>query len=161
MNLKSFFRILLVCVVLSTAVFLLVRERGMYTFWHSNVTRLNSDKGAKLIEEKAPFIIDARSAEEYETSHLAGAMRFENGLVDSLSKDTPILIYCTVGVRSNSLANILSEQGFNQVYELKRGILGWSNARLPVMDNRDQLTDEIHVYSEFFSSFLKEGKAIY
>ena len=142
-------------------MFLIVRERGVYTFWHSKVTRLSSENGLELIEAESPVIIDARGLQEYQVSHLAGAARYEPGLFDTISKDKPLLIYCTIGVRSNALAETLTSQGFNNVYELKRGILGWGNSNYPVINNKGQLTEEIHVYSKFFSSFLKGRKAIY
>ena len=161
MSMKLILRFFLVFIVLSLTIFMVIRERGIYTFWHSNIERLSSTQGQSFISNKDPLIIDARTLEEYKVSHLNGAVRFNENLLDTIPKQQPLLIYCTVGVRSNSLANQLTQKGFTEVFELKRGILGWKNADLPLMNNMGQLTDEIHVYNEFFVSFLKRGKAIY
>lgn len=142
-------------------VFFSVRERGIYTFWHSKVERLSSEEGIAYILDRKPIIIDARTSQEFKTSHLENAQLFNQELIDTLSKESPLLIYCTVGVRSNDLADQLAEKGFTKVYELKRGMLGWANTELPLVNEQGTITDEIHVYSKFFASFLKNGKAVY
>ena len=158
---KRFTKVLLVFLVLAIAAFLTVRERGIYSFWHNKVERVSNAACQIVIEEQKPIILDARNPEEFAISHLEYANLYTEHMLDTIDKAQPILVYCTIGVRSNSLANDLTKRGFTNVYELKKGILGWKNDLLPVVDEKNQLTDEIHVYSEFFSPFLKEGKAVY
>lgn len=158
---KRFTKVLLVFLVLATAIFFSVQERGIYSFWHNKVDRVSNEACQVVIEEQKPIILDARNPEEFAISHLENANLYVEQMLDTIDKAQPLLVYCTIGVRSNSLANDLTKRGYTNVYELKRGILGWKNEALPVVNQKNQLTDEIHVYSEFFSPFLKEGKAVY
>ena len=154
-------RISLILLAIFTLIFFSARERGIYTFWHSNVKRLSSEEGLECISDTKPIIIDARTPQEFKTSHLENALLFNQELIDTLSKETPLLIYCTVGVRSNNLANQLSEKRIYRNLRIKEGILGWANDELPLVNEQGAITDKIHVYSKFFTSFLKNGKAVY
>ena len=79
-----------------------------------------------------PVLLDARSPEEYAVSHLPGARRVAPD-ADSLpalaplSRDTPIVVYCSVGYRSARVAARLQEQGFTNVANLKGSLFRWAN----------------------------------
>src|SRR6478736_9247021 len=60
----------------------------------------------------APVLLDVRTPEEWNVSHLPGARRIEPGAsaekaAASLPKETPIVTYCAVGYRSGELAERL------------------------------------------------------
>lgn len=42
-----------------------------------------------------------------------------------------ILVICRSGARSKYAANILAKNGFNEVYNVEEGFLGWKKAKLP------------------------------
>lgn len=69
--------------------------------------------------------IDVRSANEYMTWHIPGAINIPLGQLrtqlDSLPKDKPIFLYCRVGFRSYLGYRILVQSGFNQVKTLAGG----------------------------------------
>ena len=74
------------------------------------------------------LIIDTREPEEYASSHVDGAinlssMKFMTGDLPtelaSISKDQPIIVYCRSGSRSNTVVQILRDQGFSNI---KNGI---------------------------------------
>jgi rhodanese-related sulfurtransferase len=72
------------------------------------------------------LIIDVREPEEYQISHIAGALnipstRLSEGANDlaNTPKDTEIILYCLSGNRSNVCINILKGLGFTTV---KNGI---------------------------------------
>ncbi len=50
----------------------------------------------------------------------------------NLPKDTPLLVICAVGGRSYAAGQALVKWGFKEVYNLKGGISGWSQAGLPL-----------------------------
>lgn len=52
-----------------------------------------------------------------------------------LPKDKPILLVCAVGGRSYVAAQVMSRQGFQEVYNLSGGIKAWVEAGLPVMQD--------------------------
>ena len=56
-------------------------------------------------ERPAPVLLDVRTPEEWNVSHLANARRVDpkataQETAGNLSKDTPIVAYCSVGYRS-------------------------------------------------------------
>lgn len=147
--------------VLMITTGIIVFRKGIYSFWDGNVKRIDTEEAQQIWQNQEPFIIDARTPKEFNVSHLPGAIRFEENLTNRIPKDRPLLIYCTVGVRSNRVAKELSDLGFSDVYDMKEGILGWANNQLPVVDNEDEPTEKIHTYSKSFAHLLKHGEAVY
>jgi adenylyltransferase/sulfurtransferase len=45
--------------------------------------------------------------------------------LDELDPDAPLVLYCRSGSRSGFATRFLREQGFEQVWNLKGGMLGW------------------------------------
>lgn len=147
-------------IILTVAIGLYVFRHGIYSFWDADVRRIDTEQAQELLKKKDLFLLDARTPEEFAVSHLKGATRFEEGLSLSLPKGRPIVIYCTIGVRSNKLAKKLSDEGY-EVYDMKEGILGWANSELPVVDNNGLPTEHVHTYNKSFAHLLKRGTAIY
>ncbi|NVK84597.1 MAG: rhodanese-like domain-containing protein [Cytophagia bacterium] len=137
-----------------------VFQNGFFSFWDSDVKRIDTEEAKQLLTETSPILIDARAPEEFEVSHLKGSMLFEDGVLERLDKTQPIVIYCTIGVRSNRVAKQISDQGFD-VYDMKDGILGWANGDLPIIDSEGQPTDRVHTYNKSFAHLLKKGTAVY
>ncbi|MBO3699009.1 rhodanese-like domain-containing protein [Roseivirga sp. E12] len=149
-------------IVLLSLVCYQVYQRGAFTFFSSsNVERVDAEEAFRMISTTDFTILDVRDESEYDVSHLEGAIRYEEGLLEGLNANEPVMVYCTVGLRSNQLAKILEEEGFNQVVELQDGLIGWSNAELPLVNSRDNLTDSVHVYAQYFSALLRGGTPVY
>lgn len=90
---------------------------------------VNGEELRKLIkEDKDLIIIDVRSSSEFKLGHIKKAKHMEVQALDkkiselSKYKDKNILLYCASGMRSSRGAKILSEEGFNNIYNLKGGI---------------------------------------
>jgi rhodanese-related sulfurtransferase len=47
-------------------------------------------------------------------------------------KSKPILLICAVGGRSLALGQLMSKNGWDEVYNLKGGISAWKDAKLPL-----------------------------
>lgn len=137
-------------------------SRGLYTLFNTtNLERVSIRQAQKILAEQSVTILDVRDVNEFRVSHIEDAHRYQDGMLDTLDHNIPILVYCTVGVRSNKLAKTMLEKGFSEVYDLKDGIIGWSNTKLPVVNTRNEVTDSIHVYNQYFGQLLKEGIPIY
>jgi rhodanese-related sulfurtransferase len=52
-----------------------------------------------------------------------------------LPKDKPILLVCAIGGRSYVAAQVMSQQGYREVYNLSGGIKAWLEAGLPIMQD--------------------------
>jgi rhodanese-related sulfurtransferase len=107
----------------------------------------------------APVVLDARTSIEYGVSHLQGAVRIDPRApslkaVGSMPRDTPVVVYCTVGYRSARVAQWLRRQGFRRVYELAGGLFAWANQGRPmVADGRP--AEQVHPYSSLWGRLLK------
>jgi rhodanese-related sulfurtransferase len=76
-------------------------------------------------------IVDVRTAEEYTSGHIPGAICIPN---ETIYKDRPsvlpdldqvILVYCRSGNRSKQAAQKLFDMGYTNVYEFG-GIIDWT-----------------------------------
>lgn len=107
-----------------------------------------------------PLLLDVRTAEEWEISHLAGARRVEpkaavDAAVAGASKDTPIVTYCAVGYRSGELAARLRSAGFNNVRNLEGSIFAWANEHRPLVHGGEK-AQRVHPYNTFWGRLLND-----
>jgi len=85
----------------------------------------------KLKDSNADFqLIDIREEHEIEIAEIGGEHIpmgdvMEN--LDKISKDKKVIIHCRSGARSGAICSALEEEGFTNVYNLKGGIIAWSN----------------------------------
>ncbi len=106
-----------------------------------------------LYEHTEDFVIlDAREKEEFKISHIEGAQYIGYDAVDfsaveDLPKDTPIVIYCSIGVRSEHIGVQLQEQGFTNVQNLYGSIFEWANKGYMLVDNAGYPTKKVHAYN--------------
>lgn len=103
-----------------------------------------------------PVLIDARSSEEYQVSHLKDALNWDDpdlAVENSAMKKKPIVVYCSVGYRSSALAARLQNQGFEKVYNLEGSIFEWINKGNSVY-NGEQEVRVVHPYDADWGRFL-------
>lgn len=111
-------------------------------------------------------ILDTREKEEFDICHLEHAIwvgydRFRKKTVKDLPRNQPIVLYCTVGYRSEQIGEILFRMGFTKVYNLYGGIVDWKNRGYPVIDVNGTPTDKVHTYSKEWSQWLSSGETVY
>ncbi|MDC7994239.1 rhodanese-like domain-containing protein [Altibacter sp. HG106] len=109
-------------------------------------------------------VLDTRERNEYEVSHIqnatfVGFSDFSEAEIDSIlpNKETPIVVYCSLGIRSEEIAEKLKKAGYTQVENLYGGIFEWKNKGYPVVNSENQPTDSIHGYSKSWSKWLHNG----
>lgn len=122
-------------------------------------------KPAELTELSKYQVVDTREKEEFEVSHLkdatwVGYETFTLENVAGLDKNQPVLVYCTVGARSQEIGKKLSEAGFKQVYNLYGGLIEWANEKKPIYHG-DSLTYKVHTYSPSWGIWLTKGEKVY
>ncbi|MEO5970620.1 MAG: molybdopterin-synthase adenylyltransferase MoeB [Bdellovibrionia bacterium] len=80
----------------------------------------------KLRPGKTFQLLDVRSQEEYDGSHLEEAIHIPlvnlKSEVDKLNSQQEIVVYCESGIRSLKAIGILKTLGFNQVWQLEGGL---------------------------------------
>ena len=109
-------------------------------------------------------ILDTRETSEYKVSAIGGAksVGYNDFSVEKISaeitnKDQPIVVYCSLGIRSEEVGEKLKKAGFTNVQNLYGGIFEWKNKGYPVWDQNKKETDSIHTFSKKWSKWLLKG----
>ena len=104
-------------------------------------------------------IFDTRELKEYLISHLPNAVHigfndFKKDIFEKINKDEKIVLYCSVGYRSEKIGNKLQKMGFKNVYNLYGSIFEWANKGYPVENFTNKNTKEVHTYNEKWSQWV-------
>ncbi len=118
-------------------------------------------------KEKA-VLFDAREPGEYQVSRIPGALwagheTFDLKTVTGKVKDKSqlIVVYCSIGVRSEQIAEKIQNAGYTKVYNLYGGIFEWKNQGRQVVDSHHKTTEKVHTYSAEWSKYLMKGEKVY
>ncbi|MEM7371430.1 MAG: rhodanese-like domain-containing protein [Bacteroidota bacterium] len=122
--------------------------------------------GVEEVDVSQPVIfLDARERKEYDVSHIAAAIwvgydDFEMDRVGEIDKKARIIVYCSVGYRSEKISEKLLSAGFQDVSNLYGGIFEWVNQDLPVV-NGAQPTQQVHAYDKVWGVWVNKGEKVY
>ena len=119
----------------------------------------------KIKAEQHILLLDARENMEYSVSHLNGAKhcgyeQFNVEVVKGVNKAATVVVYCSVGYRSDKIAGKLQAMGFTDVRNLYGGIFDWVNKGYPVYNNNGK-TDQIHGYDQKWGKWLTRGEKVF
>ncbi len=111
------------------------------------------------------IFLDAREPKEHAVSHIAGSAlvgydHFDLAQLPDMPKDTPIIVYCSVGYRSEKVAEKLIKAGYTKVSNLYGGIFEWVNEAQPIHDGKGE-TQRVHAYDRTWGVWLRRGKKVY
>jgi len=124
---------------------------------HTDVTPLEAkymiDSNDQLI------VLDVREVSEYcdadgqstdANGHIPGALNYpwSSGVLQSryeeLPMDSPILVVCRLGSRSNSAANFLDSEGYLYIFDMLGGMTAWEWERALCVDSdEDDFNDDL------------------
>ena len=130
---------------------------------YPNVRQLSTDALAIWLassEKQLPLLLDIRSQEEYNVSHLKNARLVNcpsnfHSILGDLPKTTPIVAYCSVGYRSSYMVQKLQDLGYTNVYNLKGSIFVWANEGREVVGRKGPVT-AVHPYNQIWGRFLNK-----
>jgi len=116
-------------------------------------------------KDSSIVLLDTRSKEEFETSHIEGATfvsykNFSAEMMKGINKDDTVVVYCSVGYRSEKIGEKLQNLGYNNVRNLYGGIFEWKNKGNEVI-NKTGKTDSVHTYNRLWSKYLTNGVKVY
>lgn len=113
-------------------------------------------------------ILDAREWAEFQVSHIPGGkwVGYDDFNSDrlgklKLDKEKPVLLYCSVGYRSEKIGEKLEEMGFKDVSNLYGGIFEWSNMEKPLVDARGKPTKKVHAYNKIWGAWINKGEKVF
>jgi len=112
------------------------------------IWNLISDPGGKhaidpltataMINHEDAVVVDVRSMSEFKDGHIVNAINVPlNGLGNNLKqlekyRTSPIVAVCRSGSRSGAACRVLRKHGFDNVKNLRGGMMAWESASLPV-----------------------------
>ncbi|MEM0543769.1 rhodanese-like domain-containing protein [Flavobacterium sp. j3] len=122
----------------------------------------------ELLAKENAVLLDARETKEYNVSHIKNAINvgFEKFDVKRtklipVDKEATIIVYCSIGVRSEKIGERLLKLGYKNVFNLYGGIFEWKHQGGKVVNNQNVETDEIHTFNKEWSVYLAKGKKVY
>ena len=106
-------------------------------------------------------LLDARSAPEFNVSHLDGAILASNTrmalealeALEAIEPGRTVVVYCSVGYRSSRLAAKLRAHGFEKVFNLEGSLFRWANEGRPLHRGTERV-HEAHPYGEEWGHLL-------
>ncbi len=139
----------------------LLKQQNKETIPYIHVNALKSIK-------KQVLLLDARETKEYNTSHIKDAIcvGYDFFNLDTIQKQFPkknaqIVVYCSLGIRSEDIAERLKTSGYTNVFNLYGGIFEWKNNHVDVVNLKEKKTDSVHAFSPAWGKWLKNGIKIY
>jgi rhodanese-related sulfurtransferase len=135
--------------------------------------KMNSKSVAYITASELQFcnnciLLDTREISEFNVSHLKNAIHvgFEKFNKKKLPrflkvKNAKIIVYCSIGVRSEKIGEKLIKSGYKNVFNLYGGIFEWKNNGGKVFDNQENETQNVHAFSKEWSVYLDKGNKVY
>jgi len=120
-------------------------------------------------ETNKVVLLDSREPKEFKVSHLKNAIcvgydNFDiNKTIKKLpaDKNTKIVVYCSLGIRSEDVAEKIKKAGYTNVYNLYGGIFEWKNQDNTVVNSKNKPTKKVHTFNKDWSKWLLKGEKIY
>ncbi|BBO78255.1 hypothetical protein DSCW_56720 [Desulfosarcina widdelii] len=84
-------------------------------------------------------VLDIRTPREFKSGHIQGAQLldyYSSDFVEKLKRldrEKTYLVYCRSGNRSGKSLKIFKRLGFQRVYHLETGIVGWLKEKYPII----------------------------
>jgi len=121
-----------------------------------------------LLTLKKVVLLDAREPKEFNVSHIKNAVfvgytnfKPKKVLKQIPDKNAPIVVYCSIGVRSEDIAERLLKKGYTNVTNLYGGIFEWKKKNQPVFDKDNKSTNKVHAFDKFWGKLLTNAEKVY
>jgi rhodanese-related sulfurtransferase len=112
-------------VVILLAVILYFQFAGV-----NGLAELNSAEFENAMATSNQILIDVREPSELAQGYIPGALNIPVGQIENrlqeIPKDRSVLLYCRSGNRSKQAAQVLLDNGYEQVSHLTGGIKAWN-----------------------------------
>jgi len=105
----------------------------------SNIQEIDSPELASWIDDEAHQlrIIDVREMREIAQGTIANAVSLPLATLpmrlDEFEPGEKLVIICRSGARSAQACMFLQQQGFNNAFNLRGGMIGWAHNSLPIV----------------------------
>jgi len=102
------------------------------------IKQIGPAEATRLINHNNAVVLDVREDKEFAEGHIINSLHIPMSKVqDKLTelakhKSSPMIVSCRSGARSNSVCGMLRKNGFEDVANLKGGLIAWQNASMPL-----------------------------
>ena len=109
-----------------------------------------------------PLLLDTRAEKEFAVSRIPAALHAPTvaaaeRAITNAPRTAPVILYCSVGYRSSSMAAELQKRGFTNVFNLEGSLFQWSNeGRAVETTNASAL--RVHPYDKKWGRFLRRDR---
>lgn len=115
---------------------------------------------------KSAYFLDTRTKTEFEISHIKNAQwigfkEFNINKLKNIPKNAEIIVFCSVGARSEQIGEKIKKAGFTNVKNLWGGLFQWVNEGYPIFDKNEKITQKVHAYSPEWGVWLLKGEKVY
>ncbi|MEJ6777445.1 MAG: rhodanese-like domain-containing protein [Crocinitomicaceae bacterium] len=141
--------------------------KNMLKKHYNGFSTISPSEAKRKLNTKGVFFLDTRTKSEFSVSHLKNAIQIgsDNFIVQSVSfipKNAEIIIYCSIGQRSQVVGEKMKVAGYTNIKNLYGGLFHWININYPLVDLTGTRTKLIHGYSkEWGSKWVKNGSVVY
>lgn len=139
--------------------------KTMLESYYTDFPTISISDAYQHLKKRDVVFLDTRPHNEFKVSHINTAIRIdpETKTFDELDlkKDDLIIVYCSIGVRSQSIGERLKVDGYEHVFNLYGGLFNWANHKYPMVDNNDNRTTRIHGYSKRWGRWITRGQVVY
>jgi hydroxyacylglutathione hydrolase len=84
-----------------------------------------------------PFVLDVRTDNEWNSSHIEGATHIHGGTIEDryeeIPRDRPVVVVCGSGYRASIASSFLKRNGYHDVTNVLGGMSAWKSAALPML----------------------------
>jgi len=132
---------------------------------YTDFPTISTSKANEKLNEGNCIFLDTREKKEFEVSHLPSAVwtgydNFDIKRLSSIDKTKEIIVYCSIGARSQNIGKKLKKAGYKNVSNLYGGIFQWSNEERILINKHNKPTKQIHGYDKNWSKWVKKGEIV-
>lgn len=140
--------------------------KNMLKEYYNGFPTISPADAKSKLNAKGVFFLDTRPQSEFKVSHLQNAVqvgydKFDVHTVRFIPKNAEIIVYCSIGARSQSVGEKLKAAGYTNVKNLYGGLFHWINIDYPLFDSNGKQTNQIHGYSKEWGKWVKNGSVVY
>ncbi|HIP32964.1 MAG TPA: rhodanese-like domain-containing protein [Crocinitomicaceae bacterium] len=139
--------------------------KKMLSKYYNDFPTISIDNALTHVKKGDALFLDVRRKDEFLVSHIKSAKRMNldgSNISDikNVDKDKLIIVYCSVGARSQNFGEILQKKGYTNVKNIYGGLFYWANEKYPMVDLKENKTARIHGYNAEWGKWVK-GEVVY
>lgn len=143
-----------------------MKKKAFYKLINTLISHSVDEVRADQVTAGNQIWLDARAKAEYDVSRIENAQfvgydNFDLESVEHIEKDSEIIVYCSIGYRSEKVAEKLVDAGFTNVKNLYGGIFDWHNSGKEVVDSVGKETNKVHGFGRTWGIWLNDAETVY